>query len=56
MCSDPRVRKISFTGSRDVGEQICKVAGLKRVTMELGTNSPVIVMADADLGPAPMRS
>src|SRR6185312_5164291 len=35
ICSDPRVRKISFTGSRDVGERICKVAGIKRVTMEL---------------------
>ena len=46
---DPRVRKISFTGSRDVGEQICKMAGIKRVTMELGSNSPLIVMPDADL-------
>jgi acyl-CoA reductase-like NAD-dependent aldehyde dehydrogenase len=49
LSSDPRVRKISFTGSRDVGEHICKVAGLKRVTMELGSNSPIIVMPDADL-------
>jgi glyceraldehyde-3-phosphate dehydrogenase (NADP+) len=49
ICSDPRVRKISFTGSRDVGEKICKVAGIKRVTMELGSNSPIIVMSDADL-------
>jgi acyl-CoA reductase-like NAD-dependent aldehyde dehydrogenase len=49
LCADPRVRKITFTGSRDVGEHICKMAGLKRVTMELGSNSPVIVMPDADL-------
>ncbi len=49
ICADPRVRKISFTGSRDVGEQICKTAGVKRVTMELGSNSPIIVMPDADL-------
>jgi glyceraldehyde-3-phosphate dehydrogenase (NADP+) len=49
LCADPRVRKISFTGSRDVGEQIVKTAGLKRVTMELGSNCPVIVMDDADL-------
>jgi glyceraldehyde-3-phosphate dehydrogenase (NADP+) len=49
ICSDPRVRKISFTGSRDVGEHICKIAGLKRVTMELGSNSPLVVMPDADL-------
>jgi acyl-CoA reductase-like NAD-dependent aldehyde dehydrogenase len=49
LCADPRVRKITFTGSRDVGERICKVAGLKKVTMELGSNSPVIVMPDADM-------
>jgi acyl-CoA reductase-like NAD-dependent aldehyde dehydrogenase len=49
LCADPRVRKITFTGSRDVGEHICRVAGLKRVTMELGSNSPVIVMPDANL-------
>ena len=48
--ADARVRKITFTGSRDVGEHICKIAGLKKVTMELGSNSPVIVMPDADLG------
>ncbi len=47
--SDRRVRKITFTGSRDVGERICKLAGIKKVTMELGSNSPVIVMPDADL-------
>jgi len=52
ICTDPRVRKISFTGSRDVGEQICKMAGIKKVTMELGCNSPLIVAADADLAKA----
>lgn len=49
LCADGRVRKISFTGSRDVGEQICHMAGLKKVTMELGSNAPLIVMPDADL-------
>lgn len=49
LCRDARVRKISFTGSREVGERICRVAGLKRVTMELGSNSPIVVMADANL-------
>ena len=49
LCRDRRVRKITFTGSRAVGEAIMKVAGLKRVTMELGSNSPLIVMEDADL-------
>ncbi|MBI4337777.1 MAG: aldehyde dehydrogenase family protein [Chloroflexi bacterium] len=49
LCRDSRVRKITFTGSRDVGEHICKTAGIKKVTMELGSNSPLIVMPDADL-------
>ncbi|MFN0055895.1 MAG: aldehyde dehydrogenase family protein [Planctomycetales bacterium] len=49
LCTDRRVRKISFTGSFEVGEAICKLAGVKRVTMELGSNSPVIIMDDADL-------
>ena len=49
LCADRRVRKITFTGSRDVGERICRVAGIKKVTMELGSNSPVIVMPDANL-------
>ncbi len=49
LVSDRRVRKITFTGSRDVGERICQLAGIKKVTMELGSNSPVIVMPDADL-------
>lgn len=49
LCKDARVRKISFTGSQEVGEKICEMAGLKKVTMELGSNSPLIVMPDADL-------
>jgi acyl-CoA reductase-like NAD-dependent aldehyde dehydrogenase len=49
ICGDPRVRKISFTGSREVGEHITRVAGIKKVTLELGSNSPVIILDDADL-------
>lgn len=49
LVSDRRVRKITFTGSRDVGDRICRLAGIKKVTMELGSNCPVIVMPDADL-------
>lgn len=49
LVSDPRVRKVTFTGSRDVGENICKIAGLKKVTMELGSNAPLIIMPDADI-------
>jgi glyceraldehyde-3-phosphate dehydrogenase (NADP+) len=52
ICEDPRVRKISFTGSYEVGHEICRMAGMKRVTMELGSNSPVIIMDDADLDKA----
>ena len=51
ICHDDRIRKISFTGSAAVGEEICREAGLKRVTMELGGNGPVIVLDDADLDP-----
>ena len=50
LVSDRRVRKITFTGSREIGERICRMAGLKKVTMELGSNSPLIIMPDADLG------
>ena len=46
---DPRVRMVSFTGGRATGEAILKKTGLKKVGMELGSNSPVIVMPDADL-------
>lgn len=49
LCRDQRVRKISFTGSRVVGEQICRLAGIKKVTMELGGNCPIVVLPDADL-------
>jgi acyl-CoA reductase-like NAD-dependent aldehyde dehydrogenase len=52
LCKDPRVRKISFTGSRAVGEQIAKVAGLKRLTCELGSNTAMVVLDDADLDAA----
>jgi acyl-CoA reductase-like NAD-dependent aldehyde dehydrogenase len=50
LCGDPRVRKISFTGSTAVGEQIARTAGVKRLSLELGANCPLIVLSDADLG------
>jgi acyl-CoA reductase-like NAD-dependent aldehyde dehydrogenase len=46
---DPRVRKVSFTGSTAVGEEITRIAGVKRLSLELGANCPMIVMPDADL-------
>ena len=52
---DPRIAKISFTGSPPVGEEIVRKAGLKKVTMELGNNSGTIVEPDADLSAAVPR-
>jgi len=49
LCSDPRVRKISFTGSTDVGKKITQVAGIKKLSLELGSNSPLVVLPDATL-------
>ena len=49
LVADRRVRKVSFTGSRDIGEHIARVAGLKKITMELGSICPLIVMPDADM-------
>jgi glyceraldehyde-3-phosphate dehydrogenase (NADP+) len=46
---DARVRKVSFTGSTAVGEEITRVAGVKRLSLELGANCPMIVMPDANL-------
>ncbi|WP_315832660.1 NAD-dependent succinate-semialdehyde dehydrogenase [Bradyrhizobium prioriisuperbiae] len=47
----PIVRKISFTGSTNVGKQLAGLAGqhMKRVTMELGGHAPAIVFDDADV-------
>ncbi len=46
---DPRVELISFTGSAAVGKEIAATAGYKRICLELGGHSPLIVLADADL-------
>ncbi|HZM20261.1 MAG TPA: aldehyde dehydrogenase family protein [Anaerolineales bacterium] len=49
LVTDERVDKITFTGSPDVGRHILSVAGIKKVTLELGNTSPVVVAPDADL-------
>jgi glyceraldehyde-3-phosphate dehydrogenase (NADP+) len=49
LCADARVRKVSFTGSTAVGESITRVAGVKRLSLELGANCPLILLPDADL-------
>lgn len=48
---DPRVRKLSFTGSTEVGRDLLKVAADQVIScsMELGGNAPLIVCEDADL-------
>lgn len=45
----PDIDLLSFTGSAQVGKQLAAEAGYKRLCLELGGNSPLIVLADADL-------
>ncbi len=49
LITDDRVRMITFTGGYAAGLEIARRAGLKKLAMELGSNSPVIVLKDADL-------
>jgi succinate-semialdehyde dehydrogenase / glutarate-semialdehyde dehydrogenase len=51
LIKSPIVRKVSFTGSVQVGKQLAAMAGglMKRCTMELGGHAPVIVCDDADI-------
>jgi len=51
MISNPAVRRISFTGSTEVGRIIAEKAGrhLKRAVLELGGKDPLIILADADV-------
>lgn len=54
LVSDPRVAKVSLTGSVPTGARVyaAAAAGMKHVTMELGGKSPLIVFEDADLDDA----
>ncbi|MFT5145151.1 MAG: glyceraldehyde-3-phosphate dehydrogenase (NADP+), partial [Thalassolituus oleivorans] len=49
---DNRVRLVSFTGGLGTGEKITQNAGVKKLILELGSNSAVLVMDDADLDKA----
>jgi glyceraldehyde-3-phosphate dehydrogenase (NADP+) len=49
---DERIRMVSFTGGLEAGRKVAASAGIKKIGMELGSNSPVIVWEDADLEPA----
>jgi succinate-semialdehyde dehydrogenase / glutarate-semialdehyde dehydrogenase len=52
--SDPRLRKLTFTGSTEVGRKLVEQSaeGLLRTSMELGGNAPFLVFADADVDAA----
>ena len=54
MTSNPIVRKLTFTGSTEIGKQLmAQCAGtMKKISLELGGNAPFIVFADADLDAA----
>ena len=54
LIADPRLRKLSFTGSTEVGRKLMEQASdnLLRLSMELGGNAPFIVFDDADLDAA----
>jgi succinate-semialdehyde dehydrogenase/glutarate-semialdehyde dehydrogenase len=52
--ADPRLRKLSFTGSTEVGRSLMQQAaqGILRTSMELGGNAPFVIFEDADLDAA----
>jgi succinate-semialdehyde dehydrogenase / glutarate-semialdehyde dehydrogenase len=54
LCRHDLVKKVTFTGSTRVGKLIAKICsdGLKKVTLELGGNCPVLIFDDADLNQA----
>ncbi|TWJ11343.1 aldehyde dehydrogenase family protein [Geobacter argillaceus] len=51
LVTDPRIRMVTFTGSTEVGKQLAEVAGRhqKKITLEMGGKSPLIILKDADL-------
>ncbi|OEU56466.1 MAG: aldehyde dehydrogenase [Desulfobulbaceae bacterium S3730MH12] len=46
---DERIKMISFTGGINAGNKIASISGIKKLAMELGSNSPVIVWRDCDI-------
>lgn len=49
LVQDERIRMVSFTGGVEAGKRIVRLAGIKKIGMELGSDSPVIIWEDADL-------
>ncbi len=56
MTTHPDVRVVSFTGSKKVGEIITRQVGIKKVVLELGSNSAIVVHKDGDLDKAVQRA
>jgi lactaldehyde dehydrogenase len=52
MISNPLVSKVSFTGSIKTGISISRKASMKKITLELGGNDPLVVLDDADINKA----
>jgi succinate-semialdehyde dehydrogenase/glutarate-semialdehyde dehydrogenase len=54
LCADPRVRKVSFTGSTEVGRILLRQSAdtVKKLSLELGGNAPFLVFDDADIDAA----
>ena len=54
LCEDPVIKKLSFTGSTEVGKLLMRQSSgtLKKLSLELGGNAPLIVFDDCDLGTA----
>ena len=46
---DERIKLVTFTGSTEIGKRIAATAGYKKLCLELGGNSPLIILDDADL-------
>ncbi|MBI5029598.1 MAG: aldehyde dehydrogenase [Chloroflexi bacterium] len=51
LISNPKVRRVAFTGQSDTGQRVAEIAGrgMKRITLELGGSDPLIICDDADL-------
>jgi succinate-semialdehyde dehydrogenase/glutarate-semialdehyde dehydrogenase len=51
LLSNPKVRRVAFTGQSDTGQRVAELSGrgMKRITLELGGSDPLIVCDDADL-------
>lgn len=56
MTTHPDVRVVSFTGSRKIGEIITRQAGIKKVVLELGSNSAIVLHKDGNLKKAVQKT